>query len=119
MVKANYHRGFASGVICAGGTLGILIPPSIMLIVYAAIAELSPLRLYAAAIIPGFMLAGFYMIYVIGYAYFKPSIAPKPLEEEVPPTKSYYYSIINFICSIGIINNVGTWFNFIGISNAR
>jgi len=87
MVKANYHRGFASGVICAGGTLGILIPPSIMLIVYAAIAELSVLRLYAAAIIPGFLLAGFYMVYVVGRAYFNPSIAPKPLEEEVPPTR--------------------------------
>ena len=87
MVKANYNRGFAAGVICAGGTLGILIPPSIMLIVYAAIAELSPLRLYAAAIVPGFMLAGFYMIYVVGYAFFKPSIAPKPNEEEVPATK--------------------------------
>ena len=58
MVKAHYDKSFASGVICSGGTLGILIPPSIMLIVYAAIAELSPLRLYAAAIIPGFMLAG-------------------------------------------------------------
>jgi len=87
MVKANYHRGFASGVICAGGTLGILIPPSIMLIVYAAIAELSVLRLYAAAIIPGFLLAGFYMIYVVTRAYFNPSIAPKPLEEEVPPAR--------------------------------
>jgi len=87
MVKANYHRGFASGVICAGGTLGILIPPSIMLIVYAAIAELSVLRLYAAAIIPGFLLAGFYMVYVVCRAYFNPSIAPKPLEEEVPPTR--------------------------------
>jgi len=87
MVKANYHRGFASGVICAGGTLGILIPPSIMLIVYAAIAELSPLRLYAAAIFPGFLLAGFYMIYVVGRAFFNPSLAPKPLEEEVPPTR--------------------------------
>jgi len=87
MVKANYHRGFAAGVICAGGTLGILIPPSIMLIVYAAIAELSVLRLYAAAIIPGFLLAGFYMVYVVGRAYFNPSIAPKPLEEEVPPTR--------------------------------
>jgi len=87
MVKANYHRGFASGVICAGGTLGILIPPSIMLIVYAAIAELSVLRLYAAAIIPGFLLAGFYMVYVVGRAYFNPSIAPKPLEEEVPSTR--------------------------------
>ena len=50
MAKANYTKSFASGVICAGGTLGILIPPSIMLIVYAAIADLSPLRLYAAAI---------------------------------------------------------------------
>ena len=87
MVKANYNRGFAAGVICAGGTLGILIPPSIMLIVYAAIAELSPLRLYAAAIIPGFLLAGFYMVYVVGYAFFKPSIAPKPIEEEIPATK--------------------------------
>ena len=86
MVKAGYHRGFASGVICAGGTLGILIPPSIMLIVYAAIAELSPLRLYAAAIFPGFLLAGFYMIYVVTRAYFNPSLAPKPIEEEVPPT---------------------------------
>jgi TRAP-type mannitol/chloroaromatic compound transport system permease large subunit len=51
MAKASYDKSFASGVICAGGTLGILIPPSIMLIVYAAIAELSPLRLYAAAIL--------------------------------------------------------------------
>ena len=49
MASANYNKESASGVICAGGTLGILIPPSIMLIVYAAIAELSPLRLYAAA----------------------------------------------------------------------
>ena len=87
MVKANYDRGFAAGVICAGGTLGILIPPSIMLIVYAAIAELSVLRLYAAAMIPGIMLASFYIIYVIGRAYFNPKLAPKPLEEEVPSTR--------------------------------
>ena len=87
MVKAGYHRGFASGVICAGGTLGILITPSFMLIVYAAIAELSPLRLYAAAIIPGFLLAGFYMIYVVTRAFFNPSLAPKPVEEEVPPSR--------------------------------
>ena len=87
MVKANYDRGFASGVICAGGTLGILIPPSIMLIVYAAIAELSVLRLYAAAMIPGVLLASFYIIYVVGRAYFNPKLAPKPLEEEVPSTR--------------------------------
>jgi tripartite ATP-independent transporter DctM subunit len=103
MVKANYHRGFASGVICAGGTLGILIPPSIMLIVYAAIAELSPLRLYAAAIIPGFLLAGFYMIYVIGYAFFKPSIAPKPLEEEVPATKVIIVQLLTSFVPLALL----------------
>ena len=85
MVKAGYDKKFASGVICSGGCLGILIPPSIMLIVYAVIAQLSPLRLFAAAIFPGLMLAGLYIIYVIIRAYFNPSLAPKPAAEEIPP----------------------------------
>jgi len=103
MVKANYHRGFAAGVICAGGTLGILIPPSIMLIVYAAIAELSVLRLYAAAIIPGFLLAGFYMIYVVTRAYFNPSIAPKPLEEEVPSTRVIIIQLLTSFVPLALL----------------
>jgi len=103
MVKANYHRGFAAGVICAGGTLGILIPPSIMLIVYAAIAELSVLRLYAAAIIPGFLLAGFYMVYVVGRAYFNPSIAPKPLEEEVPSTRVIFIQLLTSFVPLALL----------------
>jgi len=103
MVKANYHRGFASGVICAGGTLGILIPPSIMLIVYAAIAELSVLRLYAAAIIPGFLLAGFYMVYVVSRAYFNPSIAPKPLEEEVPSTSVIIIQLLTSFVPLALL----------------
>jgi len=103
MVKANYHRGFASGVICAGGTLGILIPPSIMLIVYAAIAELSVLRLYAAAIIPGFLLAGFYMVYVVTRAYFNPSIAPKPLEEEVPSTRVIIIQLLTSFVPLALL----------------
>jgi tripartite ATP-independent transporter DctM subunit len=103
MVKANYNRGFAAGVICAGGTLGILIPPSIMLIVYAAIAELSPLRLYAAAIIPGFLLAGFYMIYVVSYAFFKPSIAPKPVEEEIPATKVIILQLVTSFLPLALL----------------
>jgi len=103
MVKANYHRGFASGVICAGGTLGILIPPSIMLIVYAAIAELSVLRLYAAAIIPGFLLAGFYMVYVVTRAYFNPSIAPKPLEEEVPSTRVIIVQLLTSFVPLSLL----------------
>ena len=94
MEKANYNKEFASGVICAGGTLGILIPPSIMLIVYAAIAELSPLRLYAAAVIPGFMLAGCYIVYVIIRVLINPSIAPKPNREDVPPAAQVYLELL-------------------------
>ena len=103
MVKAGYHRGFASGVICAGGTLGILIPPSIMLIVYAAIAELSPLRLYAAAIFPGFLLAGFYMIYVVTRAFFNPSLAPKPIEEEVPPSRVIFIQLLTSFVPLALL----------------
>ena len=103
MVKAGYHRGFASGVICAGGTLGILIPPSIMLIVYAAIAELSPLRLYAAAIFPGFLLAGFYMVYVVTRAFFNPSLAPKPIEEEVPPSRVILLQLLTSFVPLALL----------------
>ena len=85
MIRAGYDKKFASGVICSGGCLGILIPPSIMLIVYAVIAQLSRLRLFAAAIFPGLMLAGLYILYVIIRAYFNPSLAPKPAAEEIPP----------------------------------
>jgi len=82
MLKARYNTSFAAGVICAGGCLGILIPPSIMLIVYAATAGISVVKLYAGAMLPGFLLAGLYMIYVIGRASLNPSLAPKPPEEE-------------------------------------
>ena len=98
MANANYNKSFASGVICAGGTLGILIPPSIMLIVYAAIAELSPLRLYAAAVFPGLLLAGMYIVYVIIRVLINPELAPKPQEEDVPPTRKIYLDLVlNFI----------------------
>lgn len=94
MANAQYSKQFASGVICAGGTLGILIPPSIMLIVYAAIAELSPLRLYAAAVFPGLMLAGLYILYVIGRVAINPQIAPKPKQEDVPPAAKIYMDLL-------------------------
>ena len=85
MVKAGYDKKFASGIICAGGCLGILIPPSIMLIVYSVIAQLSPLRLFAAAIFPGLLLASLYISYAVIRAMIDPSIAPKPRAEEIPP----------------------------------
>ena len=77
MLKAGYDKRMSSGVICAGGTLGILIPPSIMLIVYAATSSISVVRLYAAALFPGFVLAGLYVVYVIGRAIVNPKVAPR------------------------------------------
>ncbi len=85
MMKAGYDSKLASGVICAGGCLGILIPPSIMLIVYAAQAGISVVKLYAAAFVPGFFLAGMYIVYVIVLAIVKPEVAP-PLKEKVTYT---------------------------------
>jgi tripartite ATP-independent transporter DctM subunit len=94
MANANYDKSFAAGVICAGGTLGILIPPSIMLIVYAAIADLSPLRLYAAAVFPGMLLAGLYIVYVIVRVWSNPALAPKPDLENVPPPQEIYKDLL-------------------------
>ena len=84
MLKARYDPSFASGIICAGGTLGILIPPSIMLIVYAAASNVSIVRLYAAALLPGLTLVTLYLVYVIGRSILQPSVAPRPTAEEVP-----------------------------------
>jgi tripartite ATP-independent transporter DctM subunit len=77
MLKAGYDVKFSAGVICAGGCLGILIPPSILLIVYAATAGISAVKLYAAALFPGFLLAGLYVLYIIGRAVMNPALAPK------------------------------------------
>lgn len=82
MLKAGYDHKLSSGVIAAGGTLGILIPPSILLIVYAATASVSVVKLYAAAIIPGFTLATLYVIYVIVRAVLDPALCPKPKEAQ-------------------------------------
>jgi tripartite ATP-independent transporter DctM subunit len=84
LLKAGYDSKFSAGVICAGGCLGILIPPSIMLIVYAATAGVSVVKVYAAAMFPGAMLAGLYMLYVVGRALLNPRLAPKPPKEDIP-----------------------------------
>src|SRR5437588_11297478 len=81
MLKAGYDVKLASGVITAGGTLGILIPPSVMIIVYAAVAGPSVVKLYAAAMFPGFFLSFLYLVYIIAWAMINPKIAP-PLPEE-------------------------------------
>jgi TRAP-type mannitol/chloroaromatic compound transport system permease large subunit len=82
MLKAGYDVKLASGVITAGGTLGILIPPSVMIIVYAAVAGQSIVKLYAAAMFPGFFLSLLYLIYIVGWAMINPKIAPRLPEEQ-------------------------------------
>jgi tripartite ATP-independent transporter DctM subunit len=82
MLRAGYDARLSAGVVAAGGTLGILIPPSIMLIVYAAAAGVSVVKLYAAAMFPGFLLAGLYLVYVVGRSILQPSVAPKLPESE-------------------------------------
>jgi tripartite ATP-independent transporter DctM subunit len=111
MLKAGYDKKLASGVICAGGTLGILIPPSIMLIVYAAIAQVSPVRLYAAALFPGLLLASMYMVYVVSRATLNPSLAPKPPAEEVPPLGMILWQLLTsfvplFILIMGVLGSI-------------
>ncbi len=82
MLNAGYDTRLAAGVITAGGTLGILIPPSVMIIVYAAVAGQSVVKLYAAAMLPGFFLAFLYLVYVIGWVMINPKIAPKLPKEQ-------------------------------------
>ena len=83
MLNAGYDTRLAAGVITAGGTLGILIPPSVMIIVYAAVAGQSVVKLYAAAMFPGFFLAFLYLVYVIGWCLINPKIAPKLPPEQM------------------------------------
>jgi TRAP-type mannitol/chloroaromatic compound transport system permease large subunit len=82
MLKAGYDVRLASGVITAGGTLGILIPPSVMIIVYAAVAGQSVVKLYASAMFPGFFLSFLYLVYIVGWAVIEPKIAPRLPEAE-------------------------------------
>jgi len=76
MLKAGYNVKVAAGAVTAGGCLGILIPPSVLLIVYGAVAGVSVVQLYAGAFFPGFMLAGLYIGYVIVLAWWKPHLMP-------------------------------------------
>jgi len=89
MLKAGYNVKVSAGAVTAGGCLGILIPPSVLLIVYGAVAGVSVVQLYAGAFLPGFMLAGLYIGYIIVLAKWKPHLMP-PLAEserrvELPP----------------------------------
>src|SRR4026209_1195483 len=83
MLRAGYDVRLASGVITAGGPLGILIPPSVMIIVYAAVAGQSVVKLYASAMLPGFFLAFLYLVYIVAWALIDPRGASRLPEEQL------------------------------------
>ena len=99
MLRAGYDVKLAAGVVCAGGCLGILIPPSIMLILFGATAGVSVVQLYAAAFIPGIMLAGLYILYAMGIAIVKPSVAPRlpPEEVNIPFARILFSLLTSFL----------------------
>ena len=104
MLRAGYDVKLSAGVVCAGGCLGILIPPSILLIVYAATAGVSAVKLYAAAFIPGFMLAGFYVAYVIIRAMINPALAPKlPPEQTNVPLREVIWSLATSFLPLALL----------------
>jgi tripartite ATP-independent transporter DctM subunit len=105
MLKAKYDTSLASGVICAGGTLGILIPPSIMLIVYAAASNVSIVKLYAGALFPGLLLAGLYMTYVVIRAIIRPSDCPKPTKEDIGDitTSQIFFQLVTSVFPLAFL----------------
>jgi tripartite ATP-independent transporter DctM subunit len=103
MLKAGYDVRVASGVVCAGGCLGILIPPSIMLIVYAAMAGMSVVQLYAAAIIPGFLVAGMYIAYVVVLATLKPHLMPPLPKERGRPAGEVFALLLKSFVPLAIL----------------
>jgi tripartite ATP-independent transporter DctM subunit len=104
MLKAGYDVKLSAGVVCAGGCLGILIPPSIMLILYGATTGVSPVKLYAGAFFPGLMLAGLYMLYVIILCWWKPELAPKlPKEERNAPWRTIFYELATSFVPLALL----------------
>ena len=105
MLRAGYDVRLASGVVCAGGTLGILIPPSIMLILYGATAGVSVVKLYAGAFLPGFLLAGMYMVFVMLRAWINPALAPRLPRDAVayPISRVIWELVTGFLPLSGLI----------------
>lgn len=102
MTRSGYDVKLAAGTITAGGTLGILIPPSIMLIVMGPVLEVSTLDLFRGAFIPGALLATLYLIYTLGRCWLNPKLGPILAEEDQPDTSNFYGAEVALIC-LGVL----------------
>ncbi len=102
MSRSGYNVQLAAGTITAGGTLGILIPPSIMLIVMGPVLEVSTLDLFRGAFVPGALLASLYLIYTLGRCWINPKLGPILSEEDQPDTSRFYGAEVALIC-LGVL----------------
>ena len=103
MLRNGYDERLAAGAITAGGCLGILIPPSVLLIVYGATAGVSVVQLYAGALLPGLMLTGLYLLFVILVAKLKPSLAPPlPASERIIPLPTRLASLASSSAALAV-----------------
>jgi TRAP-type mannitol/chloroaromatic compound transport system permease large subunit len=102
MSRSGYDVRLAAGSITAGGTLGILIPPSIMLIVMGPVLDVSTLDLFRGAFVPGALLASLYLLYTLGRCWLNPSLGPILPKEDQPPTSNNYRLEVVLIC-IGVL----------------
>ena len=102
MSRSGYNVQLAAGTITAGGTLGILIPPSIMLIVMGPVLEVSTLDLFRGAFIPGALLATLYLLYTLGRCWLNPELGPILADEDQPDTSKFYGAEVALIC-LGVL----------------
>jgi TRAP-type mannitol/chloroaromatic compound transport system permease large subunit/TRAP-type mannitol/chloroaromatic compound transport system permease small subunit len=102
MSRSGYNVKLAAGTITAGGTLGILIPPSIMLIVMGPVLEVSTLDLFRAAFVPGALLASLYLLYTLGRCWLNPDLGPVLSEADQPKTSAFYGAEVALIC-LGVL----------------
>jgi tripartite ATP-independent transporter DctM subunit len=99
MIRAGYDARMSAGSIAAGGTLGILIPPSVMLVVMAPVLDISIIDLYAAAFGPGFLLSAMYIAYTMGRSFINPKLGPPVPKEERPAS----YALVLWECLVGLV----------------
>jgi tripartite ATP-independent transporter DctM subunit len=99
MIKAGYDVRMSAGAIAAGGTLGILIPPSVMLVVMAPVLDIGIIDLYAAAFGPGFLLSGMYILYTLVRCYWNPKLGPPVPKEDRPASMK----VVLWECLVGLV----------------
>src|SRR5262245_26702830 len=99
MIRAGYEVRMSAGAIAAGGTLGILIPPSVILVVMAPVLDISIIDLYAAAFGPGFLLSAMYIVYTMGRSFINPKLGPPVPKEERPES----VRVVLWECLVGLV----------------